>query len=266
MSQFVWIGHRGYPDCFPENTLLGFEQAVAAGARYLEADLQLSADGVLYVFHDRDLNRLCGVDNRINCLTSAELDRLSAWAPEQFGERFSDQPLLRLERLLQWLETEPQVTLFLELKRSMTQVLSPQQAVGRVIAEIDSFSSVRSQLVLISFSIKFLQLARQQGWDRLAPVLTRWYQLRHGSVQRLQPRWLFINHLRIPNGASCPSGLPPVVIYKVSDIDAAHRWAARGFNWIETDNIGAMLAAPSQPQPQIQRQSQTKTAGVAGPF
>ncbi|MEH6650705.1 MAG: glycerophosphodiester phosphodiesterase family protein [Motiliproteus sp.] len=252
MSPFELIGHRGYPDCYPENTLLGFIQAVAAGACYLEADVQLSADGIPYVFHDRDLNRLCGVDGRINCLSSTELDRLYAWAPEQFGSRFSDQPLLRLDRLLQWLETEPQVTLFLELKRSMTQVLSPQQAVARVIEEIDRCSSVRRQLVLISFSIKLLQMAREQGWDRLAPVLTRWYQLRHLSVRRLQPDWLFINHRRIPDNALFPEDLPPVVIYKITGLDAVYRWAERGFCWIETDDIGGMLTARQSRQPLVE--------------
>ncbi len=240
MVCFELIAHRGYPAHFPENTLLGFQQAVAAGARYLEADVQLSADAVPYVFHDRDLSRLCGVAGRINRLNCQQLQRYHAHAPDQFGNRFKSLPLLRLDTLVEWLATQPQVTLFLELKRSMTQVLSPEHAVARVLSQLQP---VRAQLVVISFSIKLLQLAKQQGWQRLAPVLTRWYQLRHRSVQRLAPEWLLINWQRIPANAYCPDDTPPIGLYEVSDIEQAQDLAQRGFAWIETDDIGAMLAA-----------------------
>ena len=44
--------HRGYCLHYPENTLLAFEQAKAAGATTCEIDLVLSRDGEAIVIHD----------------------------------------------------------------------------------------------------------------------------------------------------------------------------------------------------------------------
>ena len=38
------IAHRGYPAHYPENTLIGLEAAIKAGAERIEFDIQLSAD------------------------------------------------------------------------------------------------------------------------------------------------------------------------------------------------------------------------------
>ena len=54
------IGHRGAPISCPENTLLSFREARDAGAGMIEFDVQQSADGELFVFHDHTLDRLCG--------------------------------------------------------------------------------------------------------------------------------------------------------------------------------------------------------------
>jgi len=58
------VAHRGYPARLPENTLPSIEAAVQAGARYIEVDVQLSRDGEVILFHDRDLHRLCGQAGR----------------------------------------------------------------------------------------------------------------------------------------------------------------------------------------------------------
>lgn len=45
-----------------------FEYAVGLGYRYIETDVQVTADGVLVAFHDNDLTRTCGVHGRISDL------------------------------------------------------------------------------------------------------------------------------------------------------------------------------------------------------
>jgi glycerophosphoryl diester phosphodiesterase len=50
-----------------------FEAAVALGYRYIETDVRVTADGVVVVFHDEDLSRLCGRPDRVSDLTAAEL-------------------------------------------------------------------------------------------------------------------------------------------------------------------------------------------------
>lgn len=47
-----WIGHRGAPREYPENTLPAFERAIELGADAIELDVHVTADGVPVVHHD----------------------------------------------------------------------------------------------------------------------------------------------------------------------------------------------------------------------
>jgi glycerophosphoryl diester phosphodiesterase len=49
-------GHRGARGLAPENTLAGFERALAIGVTTLELDVVITADGVPVISHDRLLN------------------------------------------------------------------------------------------------------------------------------------------------------------------------------------------------------------------
>jgi glycerophosphoryl diester phosphodiesterase len=62
----IAFAHRGGAGDWPENTMPAFEAAVALGYRYLETDVQATADGVLTAFHDDDLQRTCGRPGHIS--------------------------------------------------------------------------------------------------------------------------------------------------------------------------------------------------------
>src|ERR671914_573206 len=49
-------GHRGARGHAPENTLAGFERALAIGVDTLELDVGVTRDGVVVIHHDRRLN------------------------------------------------------------------------------------------------------------------------------------------------------------------------------------------------------------------
>ncbi|MFB9951997.1 glycerophosphodiester phosphodiesterase [Rhizobium puerariae] len=73
------VAHRGYHDMNRqvwENTLSAFSRAVEAGFA-IECDVQLAADSVPVIFHDHNLERLCGIKGDIRERTSAELGLLS---------------------------------------------------------------------------------------------------------------------------------------------------------------------------------------------
>ena len=58
--------HRGlYGGAIPENSLPAFRRAVELGFA-IELDVQLSADGEVFVFHDYNLKRMCGVDGLLS--------------------------------------------------------------------------------------------------------------------------------------------------------------------------------------------------------
>ena len=65
--------HRGVSTEAPENTLAAVRAAIAAGADYLETDIQLSKDDVLVVAHDSDFSRLGGVAKKVWELTYEEI-------------------------------------------------------------------------------------------------------------------------------------------------------------------------------------------------
>ena len=72
------FAHRGYFDNAseaPENSLLSFQYAIDNGYG-IELDVQLSSDGVPMVFHDADLERVCGVEGKIWDYTCAELQQM----------------------------------------------------------------------------------------------------------------------------------------------------------------------------------------------
>ena len=74
------VGHRGAAGEAPENTIAGCLHGFSRGARHLEIDLRLSADGELVVIHDKTIDRTCHGSGKVSDLTAAELGRLDARA------------------------------------------------------------------------------------------------------------------------------------------------------------------------------------------
>lgn len=58
-----------------ENSMAAFRHAYGLGFRYLETDVRLSADGVVFAIHDETLERLTGSSAAVSELTAAELER-----------------------------------------------------------------------------------------------------------------------------------------------------------------------------------------------
>ena len=103
------FAHRGGAAHAPENSWRAFEHAVGLGYRYLETDLQATADGVLVAFHDKTLTRVCGQEGQVRRLTRAELsaaridgtepipvleDLLAAWPDVRFNLDVKDVPAI----------------------------------------------------------------------------------------------------------------------------------------------------------------------------
>ncbi|MQA65049.1 MAG: hypothetical protein GEU76_03975 [Alphaproteobacteria bacterium] len=71
------FGHRGAAGLAPENSLPGFERAVALGADGVECDVHLSADGVPVVIHDAAIGRTTDGGGTVESLMARELARLA---------------------------------------------------------------------------------------------------------------------------------------------------------------------------------------------
>jgi glycerophosphoryl diester phosphodiesterase len=71
----VWA-HRGDSANAPENTMLAFDKARAAGADGIELDVRFDGEHNVVVFHDGTLDRLTGRPGRIEELSAAERAQL----------------------------------------------------------------------------------------------------------------------------------------------------------------------------------------------
>ncbi|MHA3915400.1 glycerophosphodiester phosphodiesterase [Halovulum sp. GXIMD14793] len=84
------VCHRGASLQAPENTFAAARAALDKGAHVIELDVRETADGGLYVLHDRTVDRTTDGSGAIELMTAAEVDALDAgrwFAPEFEGER-----------------------------------------------------------------------------------------------------------------------------------------------------------------------------------
>lgn len=90
----IVIAHRGASARAPENTMAAFRAAHEAGARWIETDVQPTADTALVLLHDDDVDRTTDGHGAIRSLTAEtvrQLDAGSWFGPEFTGARM---PLL----------------------------------------------------------------------------------------------------------------------------------------------------------------------------
>lgn len=71
------VAHRGAAGLWPENSLLAFNGALAAGYRVFEIDVQGTRDGDLVVIHDLTVDRTSNGKGSVRELSTAELGSLS---------------------------------------------------------------------------------------------------------------------------------------------------------------------------------------------
>ena len=71
------LAHRGGAEESYENTTESFEYSELLGCEFIETDVQVSSDGIPYIFHDDDLKRILNKPVRFDSLSSNEIDDLS---------------------------------------------------------------------------------------------------------------------------------------------------------------------------------------------
>jgi glycerophosphoryl diester phosphodiesterase len=134
------MAHRGGAIEHLENTMPAFQACVDLGYRYLETDVQVTADGVLVAFHDATLERITDRTGRVDALRWSEV------AEARIGGR---EPIVRLEDLLAaW----PDVRFNLDIKAA--GVLAP---LVRMVRRMD----VADRICLGSFSDARIAAARR---------------------------------------------------------------------------------------------------------
>ena len=184
-AQPLVIAHRGFSSAHPEHTMAAYRAAAAAGADYLEQDLQLTADGRLLVLHDETGARTlrgegCDGDVRLRPAAAWLSCDAGTWFATRFPDRgrpatAADRPLL-LETVL---ESFPDGRFYIETK-------DPDRAPGMEDSLVAVLSRAglrhpsaiaRRRVLLQSFSAASLERLA-----RLAPELPRVQLLDRGGV------------------------------------------------------------------------------------
>lgn len=121
------FAHRGlHGGPIIENSLNAFAAAIDAGFG-MECDVQLSHDGIAFVFHDEHLDRLTAERGLVDDRTAAMLDRVVLLG--------TDQPLPRLDALLRLIDGR--APLLVEIKASGR---NPKRICRAVRAALEGYS------------------------------------------------------------------------------------------------------------------------------
>lgn len=234
------VAHRGYAGRYVENTLAAITAAIAAGARYVEIDVQLTADHVPVLYHDRSLQALAHVAGAVADLSLQQMRALRLTASGADGQRFASQHPCSLQEVALLLAAHPQVTLFVELKRVSLQTFSVPLVVDRVLTEL---APVREQCVIISYDRPALEYARERGVDRIGWVMEPWDDAMLAQAQTLQPQFLFTDHSIVPADARPLAPAPwQWALYEIGSLELARRWHDDGAHLLETFHIGDLIA------------------------
>jgi glycerophosphoryl diester phosphodiesterase len=182
-------GHRGARGLAPENTLPGFERALAIGVDTLELDVGVTRDGVVVIHHDRRLNPdlARGADGKwvaapgptIFSMTYEELQRYDVGRirpGSDYARRFPHQKPIdgtRIPRLGELFAIVPSSVKFnIETKldpEAPEETLAPEPFARAVIAEVRK-AGVAARTTIQSFDFRSLKVV-----EREAPEITTAY-------------------------------------------------------------------------------------------
>lgn len=150
------IAHRGSSASCPENTAAAFDAALAEGCDGIELDVQLSADGIPFVYHDRSLSRIGAGRRWAGRLTMRELRRLDAGAWK--APRFRGERLLSLEDLLD--RYASRTFLLVEIKVHGGEARRRREALAREVARVIRDRGSERSTALLCYDAALLETAR----------------------------------------------------------------------------------------------------------
>ena len=230
------VAHRGWPDRYPENSLEGVQAALAAGARFVEFDVQITADGHPVVIHDDDLGRLTGRWLHVTQLPLDELRKLQIPSPSG-----GSAGIPTLEDMWAVLADYPQVTAFVELKRQSIRRTGLHTAVDVLLKAL---ARAPCKVVFISFKWRAVQRVSELGTLPVGWVFKPWSPVARWLAGRLRPNYLLVRADRVP---SRPRPFWPGpwqwIVYGVAELAQARAFRDRGADLIEVDDLPGLLAA-----------------------
>jgi glycerophosphoryl diester phosphodiesterase len=232
------VAHRGYMQRFPENTWLGLEAALNAGACWIEFDIQMCAPGQFLLLHDGDFVRTANDHRSVFGLRTAQLQTISVHEPGRFEDRFAPLPPSLLADVLEQLAAFPQARAMVEIKQESLQHWGLEKVMSSLLDQLKSF---RHRCVLISYDLDALRYAKRCSSIDIGWVISVFDQAHREQAVMLEPQFLICNEEKITAHEAPWEGPWQWMLYDIIDPVLALGWARRGVELIETRDIGTML-------------------------
>jgi glycerophosphoryl diester phosphodiesterase len=248
------IAHRGGRAAAPENTLVAFERALAAGADAFELDVQVTADGHAVVCHDARVDRTtdaCGVIGKMRLADLRNVNAGSRWCQHHDPERANAgvpgaaRPFAhgghRIPTLAQVLDAFSSVAVIIELK-SVAVAAAATSAIKRCGAEKRVLIGAFDDAALATpRSAGLMTVASRQELIRLFPAAllrgTRAALAAFAAIAMPPTRY----GLPLPLRGYMKASRRPLHVWTVNDPHAARRYWRFGANGIITDDPAAIV-------------------------
>jgi len=234
----TFIAHRGYASAFPENTLIALDAARQAGADFIEVDIQLSADHIPVLFHDRDLNRLCQQPGAIHDYAFSQLKKFNVTDAEKFANKYKDNKITSLKTFVDYLKEHPEINAFIELKRSMIDTFGEEVVLKKILP---FFTGMKEQIVFISYNQSILKNIHDNTDYATGIVVDEWEERDRSSGWLSE--WLFCSAEGLPDNNKELDIVSKIAVFEVGEIELANKLFERGITYLETFRIQEMLKA-----------------------
>jgi glycerophosphoryl diester phosphodiesterase len=217
------IAHRGDKIRQPENTIAAFEAAHGLGACAIATDIQFSAEGTPWCFHDGQMTQADGGKRRPFLeFTDSELRQL---------------PLTAFSQLVDWALRHPHLDWFVQLKPETLEKFGVERAVQTIV---DLLPPDYESFALLTSDCRSLRLARSLGCHRVALIVRSVAQSLSAEVVTLAPDYLLIHDSQV-DCQELPPGPWQWVVFEVNSAEAAIQWRNRGAHHLLTGNLPLLM-------------------------
>ncbi len=230
------VAHRGYMLRYPENTRLGLQAALEAGADYIEFDLQMNADQEFIVIHDDDFKRTAGVHQSVFTASTRKCRSISVHQPELFKDKFNPIFVSTLTEILELNVNarHPASTALVEIKNQSIEFWGLERVMDGLIRELEPY---REQCVVISFSDVAINHVQQHSHLKTGWLLESYDEVHRETAAQLQADFLICDNRVIPEGEAPWPEFAHWMLYDIVDPQLALAYSKMGVELIETADI-----------------------------
>ncbi|MDE5946439.1 MAG: hypothetical protein K2G63_03910, partial [Oscillospiraceae bacterium] len=229
--------HRGFSSKAPENTEPAFQYAFEIGADFIELDVQLSKDGKIIVFHDKNLSRITGIKELVKNKTYKELLELDfgKW----FSNDFENTKIMTLDEVLEKFSNK--INLNIEIKVSDDEITT-----AKYTAQLIEKYNCEDTCYVTSFSYNALRTVKKINSDiktgLIANIMTYTGYLTLQDIDALSLNKRFVSQNLINN---LHMNDKRVFVWTVNEKSEAEKFINMGVDNIITDNPDMVIKTVS---------------------